>query len=377
MPPEPVNLGEYRDRIEEARRLVEQTRRFEEPERVPVVMSVAGSYFCWLLGVDIADYYQDIDLQVDVQLYGARWCFEELQDDRTGYALHYDAGPVAEGLLFGLPIERPRGTSPWIVRGLHTAEQIEGLQVPDPAQAEGVQEHFRRIAQFRARAKERGLDVPVGGGGIGIHPPLSCATAIADAALIYALMLERPDVIHRLFAKLLQAFCACIEYTCRRNGTDLPSSIGLADDNSAFVGLDVWRRLVLPYNLAIYERYGHNGRSLHGDGPNDHIFWDLAHVVRIHEMDIGGFSDIAVAKRDMAGKTVIRGNLNCRDLYGDFAAARPAVDRCLRIGAPGGGFIFGVGGETYAGVNPKTLCEVVAYVKQTTRRPDAVGRRQL
>jgi len=370
--PEPVNLEDYRERIEASQERLAETRRFQEPDRVPISISVGGSFFCTLVGVDIADYYQDLDLQIDVQLAGQRWCFEELQDDRTGYSLHLDGGPIAEGLLFGLEIVRPGGTSPWAVRGLHTAEDLERLEVPDPARSPGVQEHYELVEQFRHRVQQRGLDVPVGGG-FGIHPPLSCATAIAEPDLVYELMLERPDAIQRFFDKLLAAFMACVEYGCARNGAALPRSIGLADDNSAMVSLDTWRKLVLPYDLAIYERFGQEGRGLHMDGPADHLFADLADVVRLDEMDIGGFSDIAAAKAAMAGKTVICGNLNCKDLYYDMGAAKPAVDRCLRIGMPGGGFIFGVGGETYAGVNPKTLCQVVAYAKEAGRYDRRAG----
>lgn len=363
---EPINLDDYRERIEASRERLARARRFEEPDRVPISISVGGSFFCTLVGVDIADYYQDLDLQIDVQLAGQRWCFEELGDDRTGYGLHLDRGPISEALLFGLEIVRPRGTSPWIVRGLHTVEDIERLEVPDPAKSSGVQEHYERVERFRERVRERGLEVSVGGG-FGIHPPLSCATAIADSDLVYELMVERPEVIRRFFDKLLAAFMACVEYNATRTGGALPRSIGLADDNSAMVSLETWRRLVLPYNLAIYERFGQEGRSLHMDGPADHLFEDLANVVRLTEMDIGGFSDIAVAKPALAKKTVIRGNLNCRDLYYDMERARPAADRCLEIGMPGGGYIFAVGGETYAGVNPKTLCEVVTYAKEAGR----------
>jgi hypothetical protein len=36
---------------------------------------------------------------------------------------------------------------------------------------------------------------------------------------------------------------------------------------------------------------------------------------------------------------------------------------------PGGGYALAVGGETYAGVNPDTLCRVVAYAKEAGRYP--------
>ncbi len=121
--------------------------------------------------------------------------------------------------------------------------------------------------------------------------------------------------------------------------------------------------------MAIYERYGKKGRHLHADGPNDHHFEMYANDMKLTQMDIGGFSDIANAKPALHGKMVFSGGLNCRDLYYDLATAKPAIDRAIRIGAPGGGYILAIGGETYVGVNPETLVQAVAYAKEAGSYP--------
>jgi len=41
----------------------------------------------------------------------------------------------------------------------------------------------------------------------------------------------------------------------------------------------------------------------------------------------------------------------------------------IRIGAPGGGFILAIGGETYYGVPPEYLIRAVAYAKEIGRYP--------
>jgi uroporphyrinogen-III decarboxylase len=160
-----------------------------------------------------------------------------------------------------------------------------------------------------------------------------------------------------------------VEFNDRCFGVTEHSVIGLADDNSAFVSDEMYREMVLPYNRAIYERYGAAERFLHADGPNDHHFETYANVLKLTRMDIGGWSDIAAAKRALAGKVVISGGLNCKDLYGDFEAARPIIERAVRIGAPGGGYIFAIGGETYPGVRRDTLVRAVEHVKEVGRYP--------
>jgi uroporphyrinogen-III decarboxylase len=185
-------------------------------------------------------------------------------------------------------------------------------------------------------------------------------------------MYTEPQRIRLFFDKLLEAYFRLVGFNDRYFGVTQRRSVGLADDNSAFVSDEMYRELVLPYNKAIYDRYGQDGRYLHADGPNDHHFQTYADVLKLTEMDIGGWSDIAAAKRALAGKVVMSGGLNCKDLYGDFEAARPAIERAIRIGAPGGGYILAIGGETYAGVNPDTLIRAVEYAKEAGRYPIAL-----
>jgi len=44
----------------------------------------------------------------------------------------------------------------------------------------------------------------------------------------------------------------------------------------------------------------------------------------------------------------------------------------VRIGPPGGGYIFAIGGETYPGVRPDTLIRTVEHVKEIGRYPVSI-----
>ena len=356
----------YRERIERSRQRLATCRRFGEPDQVPVEIGIGGSFYCSLFGFDIAQYMQDRELTIEAQLRGQQWAWENLGDDRTYFGLYLDYGPLAEGLLFGSEIVRPSGKSPWSRHILRDPADVKTLEVPDPATNPGVQWVYSELAKMREIAKRKEIAVPISGG-FGIHPPLSAACALAGPERIYQWMYDCPDVIRQLFDKLLETFFRCAEYADSIAGRKR-TSVGLADDHSAFVSERMYRELVLPYNRQIYERYGQNGRSLHADGPNDHLFELYANDLKLTDMDIGGFSDIAAAKRALAGKTVMMGGMNCKDLYGDFESARPVVERAIAIGAPGGGYIFGVGGEAYAGINPDTLVCAVAHAQRISRK---------
>ena len=360
-------LDPYRERIEHSARRLEAAFRFEQSDQVPVSISVGGSFFCKLFGVNIAEYFQDRAAMLEVQLRGLRWCFEELGDDRTDAGIYLDIGPIAEGVLFGAEIVRPDDTSPWSRHILLDPADVDRLGVPDPTTHAGVQWYYQELERLRELTRDRGVQLPVNGR-LGIHPPLSAACALAGPERIFQWVYECPEVVKRLFDKLFSAFCSLVDYRDVLNATPR-TSIGLADDHSAFISEAMYRELEMPYTSAIYQLYGRDGRSLHADGPNDHLFRLYADELRLTDMDIGGFSDLTIAKNAMHGKTVIYGGLNCKDLYGDFEGARAKIEEAIAIGYPGGGFVFGVGGETYAGVNPDTLIKTVAHAQEITRRP--------
>jgi uroporphyrinogen-III decarboxylase len=360
----------YRDRIQRSQQRLAAARRFEEPDQVPVDFIVTESFCCKMLGVNISHYYQDREVSLEVQIAGQQWAWEHLNDDRTEFALYLDVGPIFEGLLFGAEIVRPDNTSPWARHVIHTPADVEKLEVSDPATNPGVEWLLREWETIRDLAARKGVDVPVGAW-FSMHPPLSAACALAGSELIYGWMYEEPQLIERLFDKLLQTYLRVKQYEDEviRGGRRRTTAY-LSDDNSAFVSLDMYRRMVMPYNRAIYERLGKDGRYLHADGPNDHLFALYADELKLTEMDIGGFSDIAAAKPAMAGKTVIWGGLNCKDLYGDFETARPAIERSVSIGAPGGGYILAISGGAYAGVNPDTLVKAVEYAQHISRNTE-------
>jgi uroporphyrinogen-III decarboxylase len=251
---------------------------------------------------------------------------------------------------------------------LETVNEIEALKIPDPESHSKVQEVYRKVEQLRAKVKRMRLNIPVGGS-FDIHPPLSAACAIMQPTLFYPLMIEEPDAAAFLLKKMYEAFCRLQDYHDRITGIKT-TKLCLCDDNSAFISNQMYRQFVYQYNLALYEKYGTEYRYLHADGPNDQHFAMYANEFKLNRMDAGGFSNIEIAKRELGGKVVFSGGLNGRELYfRDLEQAKPSICRALRICAPGGGYIFAIGGETMPGIREKALLDMVALVKKVGRYP--------
>ena len=367
-----LSIEKYQSDIEERQRRLAIAKRFEEPDRVPVAFGVAGSYFCWLFGVNIRDYYMNPALQVETQLKGIEWEYEFLRADScTRSTIHYDPGPIQEAVVFGGEIERPDNTSPRIVKLCRTLDEVLALDVPRPEDNPRFKEQLARAERFGEAAQKMGVKIPATPRtGMSIHPPLSCVCALMDPGEVCLAMYTEPERLKRALDKCFDAFLMYGEV-----GIEDPSKLGrlgLADDNISFISSDSFRKFEMPYYLKLKKRYNAKFFRLHTDGPNDQHFKVLADEVGLNEMDIGGFSQLENAVRDMKGKVYIHGGLNCKDFYAEGPmtdATRKRVLQCIKLAAPGGGYELAIGGECYVKVSPKGIRDCVKLVEERGRYP--------
>jgi len=338
-----LDVSRYEADIQERRKRLQIARRFQEPDRVPVCFGIGGSYYCWLFGVNIREYYETPELQVEVKLKGYEWEYETLRaDSSTKTSLSYECGPLGEAIIFDLPVERPDNTSPRIVTVLESPADIEKLKIPAPETNPRLKEHFENNCRFVEAAKKMGVklavtDKPT----VGMHPPLSAACALMSPTLVYEYMYSEPEALQLLLDKMYEAKVRYIDYFDKLYGRKTQGSMGFADDNISQISPEAFRRWELPYYFKFKERYALTNISLHTDGPNDQHFKILADELKLKSMDIGGYSSLEAAVRDMKGKVYIHGGLWCKDFYPKEGLSEETKRKALeaiRLAAPGGGF---------------------------------------
>lgn len=369
---EPFDPERYRPLIEESRRRVERALDFEEPDRVPVAINVQGPYYAWLFGIPLSQYYTDLKAMLYVQIKGLKWRLEWLRDDVTGIGVGLDLGVIAEGLVFGceivMPDERDPWRSPWIVPCIKTLEDIDRLEVPDPRDHPAVRSFYAKLEELRRLVRERYGNLPVWGS-LQIHPPVSAAGSLLGPQRLYSWLYRYPSEMHKLFRKLEETFVALQEHHYEVTGTG-PGSLYLADDHSGYLNRRMYEEFALPYNLRLYERFGTRYRYLHMDSPMHHIADIVRDVYKVNHADLGVESDIRVIAREFKGRVTFNGNANWRVLFSSSTdLIEMEVEKCIWYAAPGGGYIFDNGGETYAGVPPEALKYEVEYAKKVGRYP--------
>ncbi len=377
--PSPLDfsLDPFKKDVEERNKRLRTAESFKEADRVPVAFSIGGSYYCWMNGYDIGEYYANPEMQIEAQLKGLRWLYEDLRaDSSTNSCLWYEIGPIQEAIVFGADIERPAGTSPRIVHKYKTvAEAAEKLSFPAPADNPRLKQVLADGERFKKAAAKMGAKIPAYvPTNPAIHPPLSCLCALVDPAVVYEAMYEEPETVKAAMEKCFAAYTAYYDLEWKAGGPN--GGAWMADDNCCFISAELFREFEMPYYHRIKERYKPGQFHLHTDGPSDHLFKTLATESGITQMDIGGFSKLENAVRDMKGKVYISGGLNCKDFFDQGPMpeeTRKKALRAIKLAAPGGGFNLAIGGETYVGTSPQGICELVRLVEERGKYPISIS----
>ena len=369
---EPFDIEIYSTVLKENNKRIEKTYMFEEADRVPVVIGLGGPYYAKLFGYTLAEYYNDLSVMLDSQIKGIKWRLSWLKDDFTSVGVFLDVGSIFEGIFFGCRIEMPSlkdpWKSPWIVPCIKSIEDIDKLEVPDPREHSGVKEYYRRLEKFEEKVRYYYGNIPVSGR-FQIHPPISAAGSLLGPRRLYYWMYKYPNEMNKLFKKLEEAFILLQEYYYEIKGNSY-GSIGLADDHAGYLNRNMYERFVVPHNLRLYQLFGSKRRYLHMDSHMDHITDILVNVYKLNSVDVGVENDIKVLADAFKDKIVFNGNADWRVLIDEsFEKIELEVEKCIYFAAPGGGYIFDNGGETYTGVPPDKLRYEVEYAKKVGRYP--------
>ena len=369
---EPFNHSHYSRLAKENRKRIEEAFEFNEPDRVPVIIGLGGPYYANLFGYTLADYYGNLSVMLDAQIKGIKWRLKWLRDDLSNIGVWMDVGSITEGIVFNCKIKKPDEKnpwkSPWIVPCIKTLEDIDKLEVPDPYSHKGIKEYYEKLKNFKKLVRENYGDLPVSGK-FQIHPPVSAAGSLMGPKRLYTWLYRYPQEMHKLLRKLKETFKVLQEYYYEITGAE-SGSLGLADDHSGYLNREMYENFSMPYNLSLYEEYGFKHRSLHMDSHMDHITDIIVNTYRLNEVDVGVDNDIRIITEAFKGKAVFKGNANWRALLeGMVEKIELEVEKCIYYAAPGGGYIFDNGGETYVGVPPDKLKYEVEYAKKVGRYP--------
>jgi uroporphyrinogen decarboxylase len=174
---------------------------------------------------------------------------------------------------------------------------------------------------------------------------------------------EDPPFVHRLLEARTD-WCIAMYQKAVSLGAEV---LVLGDDaghsQGPMVSPRIWSEFILPYHWRIVDAMD-VPVIWHSDGDVRSLLPMAveAGFVGFHGVDAVAGLDLGEAKRAFGKELVLIGNVDVRVLCGsDLGAVRREVDRCIKQGAPGGGYMIASCNSIFEGMNPTAVAEMFRY----------------
>jgi len=180
----------------------------------------------------------------------------------------------------------------------------------------------------------------------GVLGPFTCVGMLMGYENLALAFYDDPELIADLLEEGAKFSIICGKTLFEAGADALILSDDLGYSNGLFVSPDMMRSLVLPVIKRIVDEFHGIGSKvfLHCDGNVNQILPDIiaTGIDALHPIERKANMDIAQVKRDHGKEICIVGNVNASATlpYGTFEDIEEEVKECLRIAAPGGGYVI-------------------------------------
>jgi len=196
--------------------------------------------------------------------------------------------------------------------------------------------------------------------------PLTAGYMAMGFEPFFVRLLDEPAFAHRLL-ELRTEWCIAMYRKAISLGAEV---VVLADDvahgGGPMLSPRMWRQHIWPYHRRIVEALG-VPVIWHSDGDIEALLPMAieAGFVGVHGLDPLAGMDLGRVKREYGRDLALIGNVDVRVLFhSDLAAVRAEVDRCIREGAAGGGYMIATCNSISTGMHPAAVAELFRYESQ-------------
>ncbi len=351
-----IEIGVPVEELAKRRGRIEKTRRFERPDRIAVVPSVATRFLVPQVGVRFCDYYGDPETMLRTQILAQKWLLENVRTDAyaitgpwvgawTDFQNSFEAGSLGVDIVF------PDDDIPWIGRGWVAGEaDLRRLEAMDFVHS-GI--NARQIT-YRRAMRDVASKYPVKflGGPVftpGENPalthtsdgPFGVAGDLMGKMEIFLAVKERPDFVRELLRIVTDKLIEYLDFCWAEEGLPSPKDFAWTDDLAVSLSAATYREVVLPSERRL--RFHFDGRaSLHMCGKTDHMLEIFRDDLAIHELQGFGYEvNLDRIGEVLGGRVVLIGNVNPMLIHaGTPDEVRAATRRVIEKLGPRGGLII-------------------------------------
>jgi uroporphyrinogen-III decarboxylase len=354
MPPV-IEIGLPLEEIERRKRRIEQVRRFETPDRVPVIPAIAHRYLVPIAGTTFRDYYADPETMLRTQIVAQKWLMENIRTDAysitgpwvgawTDFQNTFEAGSLGCDVVF------PDDDIPWVGAGWVKTDadlrMLESMEFVHAGLNARQIQYRRRMIEVADRYPVRFQDGPVFYPGLEASMthtsdgPFGVAGDLMGQTELFLAVRERPDFVREILRIVTTKLTEYLDFCWEEEKLPVPRDFAWTDDLAVSLSAEDFRALVLPFERAL--RFNFDGRlSLHMCGSTDHLLEIFRDDLQINEFQGFGYQvNLEKVKRVMGGRVVLIGNVNPMLIQtATPAEIREATRRVIDLLAPCRGFI--------------------------------------
>jgi len=354
--PEIIEIAVPIEEIEARRERVEKTRRFETPDRVPVIPAIAHRLMVPQVGVSFRDYYTDPETMLRTQILCQKWLLENVRTDAysitgawtgawTDFQNTFEAGSL------GCEIHFPDDDIPWVGEGwVKSDDDLRRLEAFDYVD-NGI--NARQVAYRRAMIDvAEKYPVRFQGGPVfypGANPsltntsdgPFGVTGDVMGQVEAFTAIYERPDFVHEVLRIVTGKMIQWLDFCAEEMNLSQPIDFAWTDDLAVSLSAATFREFALPYNQQM--RFHFDGRaSLHMCGKSDHLLAIFRDDLQIDEFQGFGYQvDLDRVAQEMAGRVVLLGNVSPMLIHsGTPEQIREATRQVIEKLAPHRGLII-------------------------------------
>lgn len=354
--PDVIEIAVPVEEIEARRERVAKAKRFETPDRVPVIPAIAHRLLVPQVGVRFRDYYADPETMLRTQILAQKWLMENIRTDAysitgawvgawTDFQNTFEAGSL------GCEITFPDDDIPWVGPGwVKTDDDLCRLEAMDFVHS-GI--NARQIAYRRAMmAVADKYPVRFQGGEVfypGENPslthtsdgPFGVAGDLMGQIDAFTAVYERPDFLREMLRIVTDKLIEWLDFCWVEEKLSTPRDLAWTDDLAVSLSANSYRALVLPFEQKL--RFHFDGYlSLHMCGKADHMLEIFRDDLKINELQGFGYQvDLDRVASVLGGRVVLIGNVNPMLIQsGTPDDVRAATRRVIEKLAPTRGLII-------------------------------------
>lgn len=303
---------------------LDRTRRFETPDRVPVIPAINYRFLLPKIGVRFQDYYASPELMLRAQIQGQKWLMEHIHTDACSITGAWVGGwtdfqNVTEASALGCEIyfpddDIPVGREDGWVRTEADLRRLEAIDFINSGLNCRQVEFRRAMMQIAEKYPARFQGGPVfypGANPALTHTsngPFTISAHLMGASEIFIAILQRPDFVRELFRIVTDKILGWLDF-CWEEEKIPHRDFAWTDDLSAYLSAGTWQREVLPYNWKIRQHF--EWASFHMCGQTSHLLEIFADQLKINEFQGFGWKvDLDRVAQTMGGRVVLLGNVN-------------------------------------------------------------------